>query len=53
MTSINCSVSLFPCYPVSTLCVQIVVLSEKKECMSNEHAQSDSWIAIDQASIDV
>lgn len=25
----------------------------EKECMSNEQAQSDSWIAVEQATIDV
>lgn len=34
----------------STMCMQIVVLTEKR---TNEHGQSDSWIAVDQASIDV
>lgn len=41
-----------PTAPSSTMCMQTVVLTGKKY-VSSEHGQSDSWIAVDQVSIDV
>lgn len=53
ITPIICSVSFFPYSPIKYDVYVNCSINRKNECVSNEHAQSDSWIAVDQASIDV
>lgn len=53
VTSVICSVSFFPYGPIKCDVYANCSVNRKKECVSNEHAQFDSWIAVDQASIDV